>query len=100
MMQLMPSWKQLKAVAPTLVHDITIVEPYQRGTALPAGRWSGVTVPALVMDGGKSPAWMRNSQGALAARIPGARTQTLPGQTHMVNAKVLAPAVAEFFQGV
>jgi len=97
LMQLMPSWKQMKEIAPTLVHDITIVEPYQRGKALPADRWSGVKVPTLVIDGGKSPAWMRNAQGALAAVIPGAKTQTLPGQTHMVSAKVLAPAVAQFF---
>ena len=99
LMQLMPSWKRMKEIAPTLVHDITIVNPYQRGTPLPAGRWSGVNVPTLVMDGGKSPAWMRNAQGALASVIPGAKTQTLPGQTHMVSAKVLAPAVAGFFQG-
>jgi pimeloyl-ACP methyl ester carboxylesterase len=97
LMQLMPSWKRMKEIAPTLVHDITIVEPYQRGKALPADRWSGVKVPTLVIDGGKSPAWMRNTQKALASVVPGAKTQTLPGQTHMVSAKVLAPVVAEFF---
>jgi len=98
-MQLMPSWKKLKAVAPTLVHDITMVEGYQRGLPLPADRWSSVHQPTLVMDGGKSPAWMRNAQRALAKAVPGAKTRTLEGQTHMVNAKVLAPAVVEFFQG-
>jgi pimeloyl-ACP methyl ester carboxylesterase len=99
LMQLMPSWRKLKAVAPTLVHDITMVAPYQRGRALPADRWSSVRVPTLVMDGGKSPAWMRNAQRALAGVVPGAKTRTLEGQTHMVNAKILAPAVMEFFQG-
>src|SRR4029453_2328660 len=59
-MSLMPVWSKLKAVAPTLVHDITMVDPFQHGRPLPAGRWSSVTMPALVMDGGKSPAWMRN----------------------------------------
>ena len=98
MMQLMPAWKKLKAAAPTLVHDITIVEPYQHGRPLPADRWSAVAQPTLVIDGGKSPAWMRNAQRALAGVIPGAKTRTLEGQTHMVNAKVLAPAVVEFFQ--
>jgi hypothetical protein len=41
---------------------------------------------------------MRNAQHALARVIPGATTRTLEGQTHMVNAKVLAPAVLDFFQ--
>jgi pimeloyl-ACP methyl ester carboxylesterase len=97
MMQLMPAWRKLKAVAPTLVHDITIVGPYQHGKPLPAGRWSSITQPTLVMDGSKSPEWMRNAQRALARVVPGAKTRTLDGQTHMVNAKVLAPAVSEFF---
>ena len=97
MMRLMPSWKKLTAVAPTLVYDITIVERYQRGNALPSDRWSSVQAPTLVMDGGKSPAWMRNAQRAIAGVVPGAKTLTLAGQTHMVSAKALAPAVKEFF---
>src|SRR5262245_1812603 len=98
MMQVTPAWRKLKAVAPTLVHDITMVERYQRGKALPADRWSSIRQPTLVMDGGESPAWLRNAQRALAGVIPGAKRRTLEGQTHMVKAKVLAPAVVEFFQ--
>jgi pimeloyl-ACP methyl ester carboxylesterase len=97
-MQLMPAWRKLKAVAPTLVHDITIVERYQRGGPLPADHWSAITQPTLVIDGGKSPEWMRNAQRAIAGAVPGATTRTLAGQTHMVSATVLAPVVAEFFQ--
>jgi len=97
-MQLMPAWRKLKAVAPTLVHDITIVERYQRGKALPAEHWAAVTQPTLVIDGGKSPEWMRNAQRAIARAVPGATTRTLAGQTHMVSATVLAPVVTEFFQ--
>jgi pimeloyl-ACP methyl ester carboxylesterase len=99
-MSLMPSWNALKAVAPTLVHDITIVEAHQRGRPLPYGRWAAVAVPALVMDGGKSPVWMRNAQRALAAALPNATARTLPGQTHMVKPAVLAAAAVEFFAGV
>jgi len=96
-MPIMPMWKKLKAVAPTLVYDISIVEPYQKGRPLPPDRWSGMSVPMLVMDGGKSPVWMRNGMHALASAIPGARYETLPGQTHMVKAGVLAPVLANFF---
>ncbi|MDB5101502.1 MAG: alpha/beta hydrolase, partial [Cyanobacteria bacterium RYN_339] len=34
---------------------------------------------------------------ALADVLPGARYQTLPGQTHMVKAQAIAPALAAFF---
>jgi pimeloyl-ACP methyl ester carboxylesterase len=96
LMSVTPMWSKLKATAPTLVHDLTLLDGLQSGQPLP-GRWSSVPVPTLVIDGGKSPAWMRNAQRALAAVVPGATTRTLPGQTHMVSAKALAPALVEFF---
>ena len=99
LMPLMPMWKKLKAVAPTLVYDISIVEPFQQARPLPADRWADMTVPTLVIDGGKSPTWMRHGMRALASAIPGARYETLPGQTHMVKAGVLAPVLAAFFDG-
>jgi hypothetical protein len=98
-MPLMPMWKKLKAVAPTLVYDISIVEPFQQGRPLPADRWVDMTMPTLVIDGGKSPAWMRNGMRALASAIAGARYETLAGQTHMVKAAVLAPVLSGFFGG-
>ena len=51
-----------------------------------------VTLPVLVMAGGKSPAYMQNSMKAWAAAFPNAVHQTLAGQTHMVKQDVLAPA--------
>jgi pimeloyl-ACP methyl ester carboxylesterase len=99
LMRFMPAWSKLKSVAHSLPYDIAIVQDYQRGKPLPANRWSSVTAPTLVMDGGKSPTWMRNGAKALAGVVPNARYRTLEGQTHMVNPKVLAPALAEFFAG-
>jgi pimeloyl-ACP methyl ester carboxylesterase len=96
-MPLMPVWSKLKAVAPTLAYDISFMEQFQRGRPLPRGRWSGVTAPTLVIDGGKSPAWMRSGNRALADALPASSYKTLPGQTHMVKIPVLAPVLAEFF---
>jgi hypothetical protein len=56
-----------------------------------------VTTPTLVIDGGKSPEWMRRGMQALADVVPNARRRTLAGQTHMVSAKALAPVLIEFF---
>jgi pimeloyl-ACP methyl ester carboxylesterase len=97
-MQIMPVWSKLKAVAPTLVYDITIVEGNQIGKPLQAYRWSSVNVPTVVYAGGKSPAWIRNGMKALTDTIPNAKLRVLKGQTHMIKPKVLAPELLEFFQ--
>lgn len=98
LMPLMPAWSKLKAVAQTLPYDGAIVQDHQRGKPLPAGRWSSVTMPALVLDGGKSPAWMRRAMRSLAEVLPDAHLRTLEGQTHMVKAKAHAPVLVEFFK--
>lgn len=98
-MSVLPVWKKLKAVAPTLRYDMRIIERDTRGEPLPAGRFEGVAVPVLVVDGGKSPEWMHSTGRAIAAAVPAGAHRTLPGQTHMVKAKVLAPAVTAFLQG-
>ncbi len=97
LMRLMPAWPKLTAVAHTLPYDLTIVGPYQKGAPLPASRWRGATMPTLVMDGGKSPAWMRNATRALAGVLPNATYRTLDGQTHMVKPKALMSPLVEFF---
>jgi len=99
MMRLMPVWRKLTAVAHTLPYDLAIVGPYGQGRSLPAGYYDAVTVPVLVMAGGKSPEYLRNAQAAIADAVPGARLEVLPGQTHLVKAKVIAPKVTEFLRG-
>jgi len=98
LMRLMPAWSKLTAVAHTLAYDITIVQNYQRGTPLPAAQWTRATMPVLVMDGGKSPAWMRNGMRALAGALSNATYRTLEGQTHMIKARVLVEPLVEFFK--
>ncbi|SRR5579883_1407511 len=97
LMRVTPVWSKLKAVAHTLPYDITIMNVHPSGTSLSATRWTSVTAPVLVMDGGKSPQWMRNTTRELAAVVPGARHRTLEGQTHMVKPDVLAPQLVSFF---
>lgn len=99
LMPLMPAWSKLKAAAHTLPYDFAILDGYQAGKPLPSQRWDAIKTPTLVMDGGKSPEWMRNAMTALADAIPGANLQTLPGQTHMLKPKAIAPALSAFFLG-
>jgi pimeloyl-ACP methyl ester carboxylesterase len=97
-MRLMPVWSKLKAVAHTLPYDGAIVRDNQRGKPLPGNRWASVTVPTLVTDGGKSPAWMRQANRSLAASLPNAQYRTLEGQAHMLKPKAHAPMLVEFFK--
>jgi pimeloyl-ACP methyl ester carboxylesterase len=96
LLRLMPAWKKLKALAHTLPYDAMILgDDTGRGGPLPAGRWASLTAPTLVIGGGKSPEWMRNSVRALAELL-GAEHCTLEGQTHLVKAQAIAPALVEF----
>ena len=99
LMRFMPAWSKLSGAAHTLPYDAAVMQGTQDGRPLPAGRWSGVTVPTLVVAGGKSDAWMHRGQRALADALPNVRLETLEGQNHMVKPKALAPMLAEFFAG-
>jgi pimeloyl-ACP methyl ester carboxylesterase len=97
MMRVLPVWKKLCAVAPTLPNDYAIVLEHQQGEPLPAGYLSDVKIPALVIVGGKSPVYMKNAQAALAAALPEGTLRELPGQTHIVRGKATVPVLREFF---
>ena len=98
-MRLLPVWRRLESVAHTLPYDGAYVRENQRGKPLPRDRWASVTVPALVLDGGKSPTWMRKAMAALASVLPHAEHRTLPNQTHIIKAAVHAPVIREFVAG-
>ena len=97
LMKWLPVWRKITSVAHTLPHDGAIVKEFQIGEPLPKKRWANVSVPAIVLDGGKSPAWMRSGTRSLATVLSNAQYRTLEGQTHDVNAKVLAPILKKFF---
>lgn len=96
-MPLMPMWKKIEAIAPTLPYDYAFVAPFQLGQPLPEDRWQTLTTPVLVGVGSKSPKWMHSTNHSLAAALPNAKPVVLPGQTHMVKADVLAPVLSQFF---
>lgn len=91
--RLTPMWSKLKALAPTLIYDATIMGD----GLLPTERLASVTAPTMVIDGGKGPAGMHDAAQALADVLPNAQHHTLEGQTHDPNPKVLAPVLEEFF---
>jgi pimeloyl-ACP methyl ester carboxylesterase len=93
-----PFWAELQKVAPTLAYDGAFIADTMDGTPLSRDRWSSVTIPTLVIDGGASEAFMHTGADALAAVLPNAERRTLEGQTHDVAAEILAPVLAGFFE--
>lgn len=67
-------------------------------------RWSTLRVPTLLLGGGASPAWLRESVEALAAAIPGARCVWIPGESHnapdLTAPGTVGQAVLEAFAAV
>jgi Predicted hydrolases or acyltransferases (alpha/beta hydrolase superfamily) len=99
-MRVLPAWKKLKAVAPTLPYDFAILGDTQTGKGIPAElakTIESIDAPVWCGDGGKSPAWMHHAQDAVAALLSDSRRETLPGQTHQVKAAAIAPALTVFF---
>jgi pimeloyl-ACP methyl ester carboxylesterase len=92
-----PIWPAMESVARTLPYDGAVMGDTVLGRPLANTRWAAVAVPTLVMDGGASPAWLRNAARALVELLPNAERRTLEGQTHEVDPKVLAPVLEEFF---
>jgi pimeloyl-ACP methyl ester carboxylesterase len=98
LMPLMPAWKRMTAVTHTLPYDLSIVVGHQQGQPLPVGYYAQVAPRTLVIAGGKSPTYMRHAQAAIADAVPDAQLTTLPGQTHMIKPKALAPVLSAFFR--
>jgi pimeloyl-ACP methyl ester carboxylesterase len=92
------TWSGMSGVAHTIAYDAAFVGEFMRGKPLPADYWTKVTVPVLIVHGGASDAWIGHAADALAKVLPNASRQTLEGQTHAVDPKMLAPVIIEFFR--
>jgi len=88
-----PWWPAQEALAHTLAYDATIMGDY----SLPSERVASVTTPTLVIAGGASPMWMRDTAQAVAETLPDGRHRTLEGQEHNVAPDAIAPVLEEFF---
>jgi pimeloyl-ACP methyl ester carboxylesterase len=93
-----PMVESMTPLAHTIPYDGRVMlRGSMSGEPLPR-RWTdSVTVPSLVMDGGNSPAWMRNAARALVGVLPDVEYRTLEGQDHAAAPDAVAPVLAEFF---
>jgi pimeloyl-ACP methyl ester carboxylesterase len=87
------NWKRMEQVAHTLPYDLTISED----RSVLKERIASISVPTLVLGGGKSPTVLRDAVSAVAKVLPNARSQFLAGQDHNLSAPIVAPLVVDFF---
>lgn len=90
-------WADFEEVAHTLPYDGRLMGDTMSGKPLPVTRWSGVTVPTLVMDGATSEPYQRNAVAALTALLPNAQRSSFDGQSHDIAPELLAPTLTAFF---
>jgi pimeloyl-ACP methyl ester carboxylesterase len=91
-----PFWPAMEAVAPTIGYDGRIMGTLMSGQPLPAGLWSTITVPALVMYGVRTEPWLITGATAVADRLPTATLLPVEGEGHSVEADALAAALTAF----
>jgi pimeloyl-ACP methyl ester carboxylesterase len=89
-----PFWQAQETLAHTLAYDATVMGDY----SLPAERAAAVTIPTLVMAGGASFPFIRETARVLADVLPDGQHRTLEGQEHNVDPAVLAPVLVDFFK--
>ena len=88
-----PWWGATEAIAHTLAYDATIMGDY----SVPAARAKSVKAPTLVLTGGASFPFMRETAEVLVKALPNGETRTIEGQSHDIAADALVPVLAEFF---
>src|SRR3712207_5127953 len=89
-----PFWQAQEVLAHTLAYDAAVMGDY----SLPVERAAAVTIPTLVVAGGMSFPFVRETAQALADVLPHGQHRTLEGQEHNVDPVVLTPVLVEFFK--
>jgi pimeloyl-ACP methyl ester carboxylesterase len=90
-----PWWAATEALAHTLPYDATIMGDY----SLPIDSADRVKVPTIVITGGASFPFMRETAVALAKVLPLGETRVIEGQEHNISPEAIAPVLKTFFLG-
>jgi hypothetical protein len=87
-------WQVMKTLAHTLAYEYAVLGDGSVPLDFAA---KAATIPTLVMDGGKSEAFMQEAAESLGKAMPCAQRKTLQNQTQEVSPKALAAVLKEFF---
>lgn len=87
-----PMWPDLEALAHTLAYDAACLGDGRP----PVARLATIMQPVLVLTGGADEFFERAAD-AIAGALPRAERQTLEGQSHVADPKLVSSALAAFF---
>lgn len=86
----------LLALAPTMPYDHEVMGDAERGGTIPEALVRAVEVPTLVLAGGASAPFFRDTADRIVTMLPAGTLTVLEGQDHDAPADVVAPVVASF----
>ena len=98
MVEAMGADSKMIALAPTMVHDFEVMGDFGGG-AIPEDLVRDIAVPTLVIAGGASPDFFRETADQVTWLLPNAEQAVLEGQDHGASAEVVAPVASAFLQG-
>ncbi len=96
MIEAMSSDPTMLAVAPSMIYDHEVMGDFDRGGTIPEDVVRAIGIPTLVIAGGASPDFFRDTATRIAEVLPNGKHTVLEGQDHGAPADVVAPVVAEF----
>lgn len=97
MVEGMSSDPKMHAVAPTMPYDFEVMGDISRGGTIPEDLVRAISIPTLVIAGGASPDFFRDTAARIAEVLPNGKHTVLEDQDHGASADVVAPVVAGFF---
>ncbi len=96
MVEAMAGDPAMLALAATMPHDLEVMGDFSRGGTIPEDLIRAIGVPTLVIAGGASPDFFRDTTARIAEILPNGKLTVLEGQDHDAPADVVVPVVAEF----
>jgi pimeloyl-ACP methyl ester carboxylesterase len=87
-----PDWAGMESVAHTLWYDATIAASESEADLT---AFESITVPTILVDGGRSAPWARHATDLLAKAVPNAIQVTVDDADHRVPEHLLAPMLIE-----
>lgn len=95
-----PFWPVLEQIAHTLVYDAHVMGDTMQGRSQAIDVFADVGIPTLVMNGAASEPWLRTAAAKLAEVLPNGTVAELSGQTHDVDAALLADTIGDYFSSL
>jgi len=95
MLPLFPGWKEIKALAPTLLYDIELTKVFP-----PLEKLSRIEIPTLILTGQKSPNTIKVVADQMSQVIRNCSFEIVKDQNHLVDTKVIMPFLINHFNDV